>query len=121
MPFSAGLRTASSRRRRPHAPPATPPATTTASTSENRVNGIVLFGGNTGNVIDGNHADNNGVNGIFAMLGATGNRFDQNSMHGNGSVDARDANPLLSGALQNDWTGNDCDTDFPAGLICGVG
>jgi hypothetical protein len=91
------------------------------TTSENRVNGIVLFGGNNGNVIHGNHADNNGVNGIFAMLGATGNRFDQNSMHGNGSFDARDANPLLNGELQNDWTGNECDTDLPAGMICGVG
>jgi Right handed beta helix region len=91
------------------------------TTSENRINGIVLFNGNTDSVIRGNHADNNGANGIFAMLGATGNHFDQNSMHGNGSVDARDANPLLNGMLQNDWTGNDCNTDFPAGLICGVG
>jgi hypothetical protein len=91
------------------------------TTSENRVNGIVLFGGNTGNVNHGSHADNNGSNGIFAMLGATGNQFEQNSMHGNGSVDARDANPLVNGMLQNIWTGNDCDTDFPAGMICGVG
>jgi hypothetical protein len=114
------------------------------TTSENRVNGIVLVG-TSGNVIHGNHTDNNGVNGIAllsgsrsnviganqadnngtagitAALGATGNRFEQNSMHGNVLFDARDLNPLVNGMLQNVWTGNDCLTDFPAGKICGVG
>jgi len=48
-------------------------------------------------------------------------------MHGNGSrdparfFDARDLNPLLNGMLQNVWTGNECERDFPAGTICGVG
>ena len=86
------------------------------TTSENRVNGIALFGGNTGNVVRGNHADNNGVNGIIALLGATGNRFEQNSMHGNTGFDARDLNPLGS----NVWINNDCEHDSPDG-ICGIG
>jgi Periplasmic copper-binding protein (NosD) len=97
--------------------------------SENRGNGIILLSGNTRNVIRANAADNNGVGGITALLGATGNRFEQNSMHGNGALsgtqapgaDARDLNPLLNGMLQNVWTGNNCDTDIPAGMICGVG
>jgi hypothetical protein len=50
-------------------------------------------------------------------------------MHGNGwrsdttlpRADARDLNPLVNGMLQNVWIGNDCDTDIPAGMICGVG
>jgi Right handed beta helix region len=65
------------------------------TTSENLRNGINLLGGNTENVVRGNHADNNGFSGITANLGATGNRFEQNSLHGNGSLtptgaDARD-------------------------------
>jgi Tol biopolymer transport system component len=83
--------------------------------------GINLLSGNTGNDVRGNHSDNNGINGIVAQVGATRNRFEQNSMHGNALFDARDANPRLNDVLQNVWTGNDCDTDFPAGLICGIG
>jgi parallel beta-helix repeat protein len=98
------------------------------TTSGNRGNGIVLLQRNTDNVIRGNEAENNGANGILAQLGATANTFEQNSMHGNGTLnpqlffDARDSNPLQdNGMLPNVWTGNDCDTDFPAGMICGVG
>ena len=89
-------------------------------------NGIILITGNTGNMVRGNHSDNNGRNGIVALLGATGNTFEQNSMHGNnqrgvGTFDANDLNPLVNGMLPNVWIGNDCLTDFPAGMICGVG
>jgi nitrous oxidase accessory protein NosD len=90
-------------------------------TSENRGSGIFLAAGNTGNMVRGNHSDNNGITGIGALLGATGNTFEQNSMHGNGLRDARDLNPLVNGMLPNVWTGNDCLTDFPAGMICGIG
>jgi hypothetical protein len=98
------------------------------TTSENGGNGI-LFGSGPSNVVRGNESNNNGVAGITAALGGTGNVFEQNSMHGNGSLsgtgapgaDARDLNPLVNGVLQNVWTGNDCDTDIPAGMICGVG
>jgi len=97
------------------------------TTSENRGNGINMF--SSGNVIRANQSNNNGVAGITAFPGAIGNRFEHNSMHGNASVpgasfpgaDARDLNPLLNDMLQNDWIGNDCDTDIPAGMICGVG
>ena len=91
------------------------------TTSNNRNQGIAVNRGDTGNIIRANQADNNGAAGITAALGATGNRFEQNAMHGNALVDARDLNPLLNGVLQNVWTGNDCDTDLPAGMICGIG
>jgi hypothetical protein len=59
--------------------------------------------------------------GINVQLGATGNTFKRNSMHGNGTRDARDLNPLVDGKLPNDWIKNDCQTDDPAGAICGAG
>ena len=92
------------------------------TTSENRVHGINLLARNTNNLVTENSADNNGRNGIFAQLGATANRFERNSMHGNGTFnpllffDARDNNNPI-----NVWIGNECDTDFPAGAICGIG
>jgi hypothetical protein len=70
---------------------------------------------------------NNGRNGISAGAGATDNTFEANEMLGNGridgtgGVDARDGNPLVDGMLQNTWIDNACDTDIPAGMICGVG
>ena len=90
------------------------------TTSDNRANGINLFSGNTRNVIRANQADNNRTAGINVQGGATGNTLERNSMHGNGT-DARDLNPLINGMLQNDWIGNDCDTDNVEGRICGVG
>ena len=83
------------------------------TTSENRGNGIAFFSGNTDNDVLGNQSDNNGLVGIIAGLGATGNRFEHNSMHGNALFDARDLNTPL-----NEWSGNDCDTDSPAGMLC---
>jgi hypothetical protein len=75
-------------------------------------------------VVRANHSDNNAISGITAFLGATGNRFEDNSMHDNGTAsgtmapgaDARDLNNPM-----NVWINNDCDTDIPAGTICGVG
>ena len=93
----------------------------------NGMSGIVLGPGSTGNEVSYNVSNDNGRHGILAALGATGNRLERNSMHGNGSVDpalffdARDLNPLLNGTLQNVWAGNECERDFPAGMICGVG
>ena len=83
----------------------------------------------TDNMIRDNQSNNNVVADITAFPGAIRNRFEHNSMHGNGSAtgasfppaDARDLNALLNGMLQNVWIGNDCDTDIPAGMICGVG
>jgi len=89
------------------------------TTSDNLRIGINML--SSGNVVRANDSDNNGLVGINAFLGATGNRFEQNSMHGNAVADARDQNPLLNGMLQNVWTGNDCDKDIPAGMICGAG
>jgi parallel beta-helix repeat protein len=89
--------------------------------------GIALIDGNTHNVVRGNTVTNNGRNGISAGAGATDNTFEANEMLGNGridgtgGVDARDGNPLVDGMLQNTWIDNACDTDIPAGMICGVG
>jgi nitrous oxidase accessory protein NosD len=91
------------------------------TTSNNRNQGIVINRGDIENLVRANVADNNGAAGITAALGATDNQIEQNSMHGNVLADARDLNPLLNGILQNDWIGNDCLTDMPAGMICGVG
>ena len=89
------------------------------TTSGNARIGINMLG--TGNIVRSNISDNNGLVGINALVGATGNRFEHNSMHGNAVLDARDLNPLVNGMLPNVWIGNDCETDFPAGAICGVG
>jgi parallel beta-helix repeat protein len=85
----------------------------------NRAEGIALIAGNTGNVVSGNVVEQNGRNGIWAGLGATGNSFVGNEMHGNGSTmpgtaDAHDDNDPI-----NTWTDNVCETDIPAGAICG--
>jgi parallel beta-helix repeat protein len=96
-------------------------------THDNGSSGILLNSGASGNVITRNVADHNAIGGITMTNGATGNIIEGNSMHANGwstttklpRGDARDLNPLLDGALQNTWTGNDCDTDVPAGVICG--
>jgi len=54
----------------------------------------------------------------------SGNRFEHNSMHGNGTLgagaDARDFRPARERHAP-DWIDNDCDTDIPAGMLCGVG
>jgi len=98
------------------------------TTSNNRGNGISLF--SSDNLVRGNQSNNNAVAGITAFPGATGNSFEHNSMHGNGwspgasypGADARDIDAYLTGSdPQNDWIDNDCDTDLPADVICGVG
>lgn len=102
------------------------------TSSGNGRHGIALFSGNDDNTVSHNVANENGASGIFAADGATRNMFEQNSMHQNGQnttltgipgtpgKDARDENPLVDNKLQNVWLNNDCDTDFPTGLICGV-
>jgi hypothetical protein len=97
------------------------------TTSDNVGNGINMY--SSGNLIRANQANNNGVAGITAWSETTGNLFESNSMHGNGSVpgasfpgaDARDRDAYLTGSFHNVWIGNDCDTDIPAGMICGDG
>jgi hypothetical protein len=94
---------------------------------DNNSSGILLNPGASGNLMTRNVADYNAIGGITMTNGATGNIIEGNSMHANGwrvssplpKGDARNLNPLLDGALQNTWTGNDCDTDVPAGVICG--
>ena len=95
------------------------------TTSDSRGNGIILLTGNTGNTVRDNQADNNELAGITALAGATGNRFERNSMHGNSTrpgplpgADARDFNTPFP---QNVWLSNDCDTDIPDGMTCGIG
>jgi nitrous oxidase accessory protein NosD len=85
------------------------------TTSNNRNQGIFLNRGDTANVVRANQADNNNF-GITAGLGAMGNRLTENLMHDNATLDARDLNMPL-----NEWIGNDCDTDSPTGMLCGVG
>jgi parallel beta-helix repeat protein len=84
-------------------------------TSDNLRDGIQLRLGNNGNVLHGNVAEHNGRYGIYAQS-ATGNLFETNQMFGNGVFDARDDNRAA-----NSWIANQCQTDFPAGTICGVG
>ena len=82
--------------------------------------GIAFLAGNTGNLVRGNIVLNSGRNGISAAAGATGNTYELNEIHGSGrivttAVDARD------GAWpSNVWRANVCETDDPAGSICGV-
>ena len=82
--------------------------------------GIALLAGNTGNLVRGNIVLNSGRSGIRAAAGATGNTFELNEIHGSGriastAVDARD-----DAWPSNVWRGNACETDVPAGAICGV-
>ena len=67
-----------------------------------------------GNLVSGNNADRNGRDGIRDRGTSSGNTFDGNHMSGNAEHDAHDENRAA-----NTWTGNHCDTDFPAGTICG--
>ena len=96
------------------------------TSSANGASGIFLGPNSSGNQVSENAVNDNGRHGIYAACDqrgcATNNVFERNSMHGNGrdpafsGVDARDdAWPL------NRWINNDCDTDLPTGMICGVG
>lgn len=90
------------------------------TSSGNAFSGIALATGNTGNELRDNQVDSNARSGIMLNAGATGNTLVGNTMHGNGTsnpltfFDARDNNSPL-----NTWRDNHCDSDFPAGLICG--
>lgn len=80
--------------------------------TSNAMDGINLQTGNTGNEIEYNRTDDNGSDGIHAQ-GAIGNAFVRNRMSGNAEHDAHDDNRPA-----NQWTGNRCHTDLPAGSIC---
>lgn len=80
--------------------------------SANALDGLNLQTGNTGNHVEHNRTDANGSDGIHAQ-GATGNVFVRNRMSDNAEHDAHDDNRPA-----NQWIGNRCETDFPAGSIC---
>jgi parallel beta-helix repeat protein len=82
--------------------------------SDNGRDGIALRLGNARNIVRRNVADRNRRTGIYAQ-GAVGNLFEANSMSANGAFDARDDNRAT-----NTWIATDCETDSPAGTICGV-
>jgi hypothetical protein len=90
--------------------------------NENGATGVFLGMGSTGNEFNDNVVNDNGRNGISVASGAPGNSFMHNSMYRNGIVnpalfyDARDDSWPL-----NTWILNECERDFPAGMICGVG
>ena len=67
----------------------------------------------TTTVVSGNHADENARDGIRNRGTSSGNTFQENHMSGNAEHDAHDENRAA-----NTWTGNHCETDFPAGTIC---
>lgn len=66
------------------------------------------------NVVSGNHSDGNARDGIRNRGTSSGNTYAGNHMSGNAEHDAHDENRAA-----NTWAGNHCDTDFPAGTICG--
>src|SRR5205085_5912689 len=67
-----------------------------------------------GNLVSGNQSDGNARDGIRNRGTSSANTYAGNHMRGNAEHDAHDEN---RGA--NTWAGNHCDTDFPAGTICG--
>jgi parallel beta-helix repeat protein len=81
---------------------------------DNTMDGIRLSSGNNDNLFEYNQADRNGRDGIRVLVGAVANTFAKNAMFDNVEHDAHDDNRPA-----NVWTGNKCDTDFPAGTICG--
>ena len=76
------------------------------------LDGINLAAGNTGNRVERNRTEGNGSDGIHAQ-GAVRNVFLRNRMFGNAEHDAHDDNRPA-----NEWNGNQCRTDLPAGTIC---
>ncbi|WP_446218647.1 right-handed parallel beta-helix repeat-containing protein [Micromonospora sp. IBHARD004] len=91
--------------------------------TDNGASGIVVLDGNNGNVIRANISDRNGLYGIRTGPNTTGNIIESNQMLGNGQLDAWEQSfTTVDGVidLANDWTGNQCATDKPAGAICGA-
>lgn len=76
--------------------------------------GIALQTGNDGNLLRGNRADDAPGSLGISLNGAVGTTLIDNSAHGNGFVDVRDLR-----REENTWIRTDCDTDAPAGTICG--
>ncbi|CAN5531821.1 hypothetical protein BH20CHL6_BH20CHL6_16790 [soil metagenome] len=67
----------------------------------------------SGNDVRRHRSDDNIADGIRVTGGSSGNLLERNRMRGNGEHDAHDDDRPA-----NTWTGNRCDTDFPAGTIC---
>lgn len=103
--------------------------------TNSRQNAVRLRALNTGLTVRDNTLNANGWHGIHAVCGLlpdtsvvacpTDNTFVANEMLGNGFFDARDDTGTgpdgTPRPLQNTWIANRCDTDWPAGSICGVG
>jgi hypothetical protein len=85
------------------------------TSSADRFDGITVGAASTGNLIAGNEANDNGSHGLLALPGTSANRFEHNSMHRNLIFDVNDL------SWPSTWIGNDCETDSPAGMICGDG
>ena len=87
------------------------------TTSDNAEDGIQLRAttADAGNLVQGNTAERNRRYGIYAQ-GAKGTLFQANTMLANGVLDARD-----DARDANIWAASQCQTDFPAGTICGLG
>jgi len=77
--------------------------------------GISIRAGSTGNLVSGNHVEGSGRDGIRNRDTSSGNTYRDNHLKNNAEFDAYDQNWPA-----NAWVGNHCDTDFPAGTICGV-
>jgi parallel beta-helix repeat protein len=77
--------------------------------------GISIRGGSSGNLIAGNHVEGSGRDGIRNRDTSAGNTYRDNHLMHNGEHDAHDENRST-----NTWTDNQCETDSPAGTICGV-
>jgi len=86
--------------------------------------GMAILDRNINNLITGNIANGNVAYGIrITGTSSAGNTFVDNRMFGNGIEDAEDlTDPVTSDGIQllSIWTGNRCDNDSPAGLICGL-
>jgi len=83
---------------------------------DNPGDGILLTNGDN-NTVDRNESNQNGTGaahaGIHADAASSGNLLTDNNAFQNLMFDARDDNRPA-----NTWSGNHCQTDFPAGTIC---
>ena len=76
--------------------------------------GVSVRQGSSGNLIAGNHVEGSGRDGIRNRDTSSGNTYRDNTLLHNAEHDAHDDN-----SPANTWTHNICETDYPAGTICG--
>lgn len=91
-------------------------------TLANRVSGIQIGPTNTSALVQANVSDRNRFGIRTASSLVTGNSFVGNSMHENSEFDAVESSFTTTGGVidtNNVWQANVCDTDSPAGTICG--